>query len=309
MSQTPSGAQRPDDQTPDAQVPGAQGQGVQDPGSRISGTQTQAMAIEASDAAAGPFWHKGSVSNMLSLLVLLAGVTMVLELAGTPPAWLIAWGPWIMAVGVFGFAGGITNWLAVKMLFDRVPGLYGSGVIPARFREIRATIKNLIMAHFFDEEYLQRFFNEHGTELGGGPGVLTRKLGDLLASDEAGRAIEWEIEKLKEGPYGMVVRMAGTEMLMPLIQQFLGGLIERIGPMAEAKMREDLFDVVKLRSQVDRLLETKLEELTPEIVKRMMEKVMRKHLGWLIVWGNVFGGLIGLLSKAMAVQYGIQSVP
>ncbi|MBT6149887.1 MAG: hypothetical protein HOH74_30895, partial [Gemmatimonadetes bacterium] len=135
------------------------------------------------------------------------------------------------------------------------------------------------------------------------------KLGDLLASDEAGRAIEWEIEKLKEGPYGMVVRMAGTEMLMPLIQQFLGGLIERIGPMAEAKMREDLFDVVKLRSQVDRLLETKLEELTPEIVKRMMEKVMRKHLGWLIVWGNVFGGLIGLLSKAVAVQYGIQSVP
>lgn len=256
-----------------------------------------------------PFWHKGSVSNTLSLVVLLCGLTIEMRLAGEPSAWLIALGPWVMAVGVFGFAGGITNWLAVKMLFDRVPGLYGSGVIPARFREIRATIKDLIMTHFFDEEYLQRFFDEHGSKMGGGEGKLTRKLQELLESDEAGRAIEWEIEKLKEGPFGMMIRMAGTEMLKPLIQQFMGGLIERLGPVAEKRLREDAFDIPKLRAQIDQLLETKLEELTPEVVKRMMEKVMRKHLGWLIVWGNVFGGLIGLLSRAAAVHYNIGGVP
>lgn len=256
-----------------------------------------------------PFWHKGSVSNLLSLLVLLCGVTIVMELAGLPPSWLASLGPWVMAAGVFGFAGGITNWLAVKMLFDRVPGLYGSGVIPARFREIRSTIKDLIMAHFFDEGYLQRFFDEHGAQMGGGEGKLTQKLKELLESDEAGRAIEWEIEKLKEGPFGMMIRMAGTEMLKPLIQQFMGGLVERLGPMAEARLREDAFDIPRLRGQIDQLLETKLEELTPEVVKRMMEQVMRKHLGWLIVWGNVFGGLIGLLSRAVATQYGIDGVP
>ncbi len=98
-------------------------------------------------------------------------------------------------------------------------------------------------------------------------------------------------------------------MLKPLIQQFMGGLIERLGPVAEERMREDAFDIPRLRTQVDQLLETKLEELTPEVVKRMMEKVMRKHLGWLIVWGNVFGGLIGLASKAVAVSYGIEGVP
>jgi uncharacterized membrane protein YheB (UPF0754 family) len=256
-----------------------------------------------------PFWHKGSVSNLLSLLTLLLGLTIVMSADGEMAPWLAGLGPWIMAVGVFGFAGGITNWLAVKMLFDRVPGLYGSGVIPARFREIRVTVKDLIMTHFFDEAYLQRFFDEHGQNMTGGRGGLTKKLEELLESEEAGRAIEFEIEKLKDGPMGMMVRMAGTEMLKPVIQQFMGGLIQRLGPVAEMKMRAEFFDVPRLRVQVDQLLETKLEELTPEIVKRMMEQVMRKHLGWLIVWGNVFGGLIGLFSTAVAVQYGIDGLP
>ena len=53
----------------------------------------------------------------------------------------------------------------------------------------------------------------------------------------------------------------------------------------------------------DRLLEEKLEELTPEIVKSMMERIIRDHLGWLIVWGNVFGAAIGLLARGIAVHW------
>ena len=79
---------------------------------------------------------------------------------------------YVLSVGLFGFAGGITNWLAIKMLFDRIPGtrpgceirsciytcsmstiwlhihiyavvgLTGSGVIPRRFKEIRNTVKS-----------------------------------------------------------------------------------------------------------------------------------------------------------------------
>ena len=44
---------------------------------------------------------------------------------------------YILAAGLFGFAGGITNWIAIKMLFDRICNLPGSGVIPMRFKEIR----------------------------------------------------------------------------------------------------------------------------------------------------------------------------
>lgn len=51
-----------------------------------------------------------------------------------------AWAKYILSGGLFSFAGGMTNWLAVKMLFDRIPGLIGSGVIPNRFREIRQSV-------------------------------------------------------------------------------------------------------------------------------------------------------------------------
>ena len=96
----------------------------------------------------------------------------------------------------------------------------------------------------------------------------------------------------------------GNDMLKVIIKQFMGGLVTRVAPVAEARLRaKTVDDVPALRGQVDRLLEEKLEELTPEIVKSMMERVIRDHLGWLIVWGNVFGAAIGLLARGIAVHW------
>jgi len=89
--------------------------------------------------------NKSTVSNAISFLVL--GIGLIGAFPGSSR---------LRAPGLFGFAGGITNGLAVKMLFDRVPWLYGSGVIPTRFREIREGIKDLIMRHFFTPEKIRR---------------------------------------------------------------------------------------------------------------------------------------------------------
>ena len=64
-------------------------------------------------------------------------------------------GAFILAFGLFGFAGGVTNWLAVKMLFDKLPYVYGSGVIPERFMEIRKAIKKMLMTAFSEESFLK----------------------------------------------------------------------------------------------------------------------------------------------------------
>ena len=60
-------------------------------------------------------------------------------------------------IGVFSLAGAVTNWIAIHMLFEKVPGLYGSGVIPARFEEFKLGIKLMIMEQFFTVTNLQKF--------------------------------------------------------------------------------------------------------------------------------------------------------
>lgn len=49
------------------------------------------------------------------------------------------------SIGFFALSGAVTNWLAIHMLFEKVPFLYGSGVIPNRFDEFKLAIKDLMM--------------------------------------------------------------------------------------------------------------------------------------------------------------------
>ena len=64
----------------------------------------------------------------------------------------------IFITGLFAFSGGITNWLAVHMLFEKIPFLYGSGVIPNRFEEFKSGIKQLVIQEFFSREHIDKFF-------------------------------------------------------------------------------------------------------------------------------------------------------
>ena len=66
----------------------------------------------------------------------------------------------LLFTGLFALSGAITNQLAIHMLFERVPFLYGSGVIPLRFEAFKAAIKNLMMQEFFTKEQLEAFFEE-----------------------------------------------------------------------------------------------------------------------------------------------------
>ena len=45
------------------------------------------------------------------------------------------------------------------MLFEKVPGLYGSGVIPNQFKQIKMSIKQLFMEQFFNRENINIIMN------------------------------------------------------------------------------------------------------------------------------------------------------
>ena len=96
--------------------------------------------------------NKSFLTNVISLLICVGGYFSPIH------------SDLIFMTGMFALSGGITNWLAIHMLFERVPLLYGSGVIPNRFEEFKAAIKSLIVEQFFAREHIEKFFEESATQ-------------------------------------------------------------------------------------------------------------------------------------------------
>jgi len=247
-----------------------------------------------------PNMEKGFLSNLFSFVIMIIGII-----------WQIAnpksiFGQFVLSFGLFAFSGGFTNWLAIKMLFDKVPGLYGSGVIPMRFKEIRETVKNVIMRTFFDVEYLQNYFKTKSAQWIGNLN-LDQKLKEVLESPLVDKVLEQKLAELGTRPEGMMFAMMGINpvSLKPMIKPFVVGMGTELLPQLTQNFDpSQLIKIETLRDELDQLMTTKLLELTPQRVKKLMEDVMREHLGWLIVWGNVFGGLIGIASKTVEILAG-----
>ncbi len=53
--------------------------------------------------------------------------------------------------------------------------------------------------------------------------------------------------------------------------------------MGSAGGQKDL--VASVQSKVDLIVESRLEELTPQLVKKIVQDMIARHLGWLVIWG------------------------
>ena len=200
--------------------------------------------------------------------------------------------PYVMSAGLFSLSGALTNWLAVHMLFEKVPGLYGSGVIVDRFQEFKSGIYSLVMENFFTEDNFKQF-----TDAALHQGLSHETIVAAIDLDQAFDGFLDVIANSKFG--GMLALVGGLKALEPLRAPFKVEFSNRISQIIDDLdlTKSDLhFD--SFRPTVEKLVEGKLDQLQPEDVKRILEKIIRKHLGWLVVWGGVFGGLIGLLAAA-----------
>ncbi len=209
----------------------------------------------------------------------------------------------IKTVGLFAVSGAITNWIAVHMLFEKVPGLYGSGVIPERFEDFKSGIRTLVMEQFFSKENIQRFLDDSKQPINLDFAPIIKKV-DLAPTFDS------LVEVIKDSSFGQMLGMfGGIEALEPMRQPFvdkMGSALENItqDPKFTMLLQEELTqsDVQQdLHEKINQIVEQRLNELTPKMVKDIIQDMIRQHLGWLIVWGGVFGGLIGLLTALLNV--------
>ncbi len=241
-----------------------------------------------------------SNANNKSLITNLAALSLIVLSFYLP----ITFHRHVLNIGLFALSGALTNWLAIHMLFERVPFLYGSGVIPARFTEFKDGIFHLIMKQFFTSDNISRFFEKPNQE-------VLFNMDPIIQELDLNRAYDAMVRVVRESSFGNMLGMFGGEAALeplrePFIEKMRRAIVEITSePGFQKRVAERLRDGETdmdqhMLEKVELIVRKRLDELTPDMVKEIVQQMIRKHLGWLVVWGGVFGGLIGLLMSFVA---------
>ena len=191
----------------------------------------------------------------------------------------------IFMAGLFALSGGLTNWLAIHMLFEKIPLLYGSGVIPNRFQEFKDGLKELIMREFFSSESLSNFLQTKKLE-------LNENIGEKLNYDLIFQKL---LEAIQESSLGSMLNMMGGSKALSPLKEPIKIKIKEVFDDLSLKIENNEDTIYQLKENIENIIDKRLNELTPEHIKIIMKNMIQKHLGWLVIWGGFFGFLIGLI--------------
>lgn len=228
--------------------------------------------------------NKSLITNLAALLILLVGYFLPND--------------WVLLVGLFALSGALTNWLAIHMLFEKVPGLVGSGVIPNKFNDFKAAIKALMMEQFFNQENIDSFVAKSAQS-------SQINLQPVIEKVDLSPAYERLVEVIMNSSFGGMLNMfGGADALSPLKAPFIENMQASLIEMTQKEHFHELLQaeidepdvMAKIQLQIEEIIDSRLAELTPQMVKLMVQQIIKEHLGWLVVWGGFFGGLLGLLS-------------
>ena len=233
------------------------------------------------------FLNKSFITNFLSVVIIGIGYISPIQQE------------LIKSIGFFALSGAITNWLAIYMLFEKIPFLYGSGIIPNKFEEFKLSIKQLMMHQFFTVKNIEKFIETEEQQ-----GTKMLNLTPFLNAVDYDKIYESLVSSIMGSSFGgMLLMMGGEEALAPLKEPFTEKMKVTLVDMLESDrfksaLKEGLdahkigLDII---TKLETVIDTRLNELTPQLVKEMIQAIIREHLGWLVVWGGIFGGLMGAL--------------
>ena len=142
------------------------------------------------------------------------------------------------------------------------------------------------MTEFFTPQNINVFIEQQA-------GALPTDISKMIDFD---RVFDGLVDAIEGSSMGsMFAMVGGRKALQPLRQPITLKLQYIIKEMqeAEATKSDDKNRTSSLLSQVEQIIDQRLDELTPGQVKNIIQAMIRKHLGWLVVWGGAVGGLIG----------------
>ena len=230
--------------------------------------------------------NKSFITNLSALFIAVAGYFLP-DPYHTP----------VLYTGLFALSGALTNAIAVHMLFEKVPFLYGSGVISQNFETFKTSIKNLMMNEFFTPENMKRFLEQE---------EKTLDLEPVIEKTDFSPAFNALAKTVMESSFGSMLGMFGGEKALEALREpFETKMKAAVKEIAKSEgfqnnLNETLSGSslsIDLNTKIESAINTRMDELDAQMVKEMVQRIISQHLGWLVVWGGVFGGLIGLISS------------
>lgn len=220
-----------------------------------------------------------------------SSITTIVALGCTALGWFMAW-PVLLSMGLFALSGALTNWLAVHMLFEKVPLLYGSGVVQLKFASFKEGIRELIISQFLTPENVAKVADTQAHI----------DLQPVINQVDMSPTFDRLVEVIEQSQFGSMLAMfGGSAALEPMREPFAEKMKSAINDIVTSEhtqmlLSEHLGQSDALQQQVMQLVDERLAELTPQLVKEIIQTMIREHLGWLVVWGGVFGALFGVVA-------------
>ena len=221
--------------------------------------------------------NKSILTNIVALLITLIGIINPFE------------NSLLLMIGLFSLSGGITNWIAIHMLFEKVPFVYGSGIIPKNFLMFKQAIKDLVIKEFFSRNNVEVFTSKISEEA-----IIS--ISKNINYNNIFEGLTESIESSQLG--GMLSMVGGKKALEPLRKPIITKLETLFRSIIENEKRSNFGDEIvdNVYVRIEKLIDDRLNELSPQDVKEIIQNLIDKHLGWLVIWGGVFGGFIGIIS-------------
>jgi len=214
---------------------------------------------------------KSLLTDLFSLLLI--GLSFVLP---------VAYDDMLLFTGLFAFSGAVTNQLAIHMLFEKVPLLYGSGVIEKNFDTFKLSIKEMMMKQFFTKEQLEAFFLKEEQKI---------DLAPLVEATDFSPAFDALSKTVMESRFGGAIGLFGGESALEgLRQPFTHKLKSAVSAIVSSlpfktQLEQHLQGAAlsdEMLLSIETLITKRLEELSPSMVKALVQELIKEHwVGWL----------------------------
>lgn len=247
----------------------------------------------------------GCISILLAFILLVIGVVLVqfLKSKNDVNRKILIACELIRAAGLFGFTGGVTNWLGIKLIFKRIPGVFFSGAVVRNISVTKKLLADFIVESFFSplqvKQYIEQKANCYLTFES-----FDEHLENLVNSARVKAMINEQLDFLMGTPEGLKLQFLGITKakLEPLVKPQLLRMRVSIVPLLLSCVESlELLNADHLREQIVDLISTRTHELSAQQVEQLVIDAVYRHLSWIVFWGCVLGAVIGCLAEVASV--------